>query len=424
LWNAAIQYSLGDDPPTTTSYFQLVHFQGDTLYLTIGNSTVNQINIYKIKDNSFELLQTIHIPGVVKVVSIQGNLLYVTTESISSGYFGPGPLSIYSIGANWSLTPVLQNYTPGGYDIFTSKVDGNQAYMWDGGTLYRVNIANPSAPAVMKQIAINCTGYIRFTDSYIAYLSNDVSNISSIILRDLTTLDVLQTWKQTRNITSFDFSGTNLLISYHDTLDVYDISNLSTPVKIGSTYSLSPLSWIDSRYDLSYIQSLGNNLVAMRGGAGSVVYNINTPSIPRYVASFYSGPSKNIISINGAYFAVPPELRSIRGFAESSINRIQLTNPEYTYNEVSIPLKFSLEQNYPNPFNPTTKIRFVIPESGPANLRVFDILGNQVAVPFNNTVQAGSYEIEFNGNHLASGVYFYRLTTGKYTDTKKLILMK
>ena len=90
----------------------------------------------------------------------------------------------------------------------------------------------------------------------------------------------------------------------------------------------------------------------------------------------------------------------------------------------SQPLSFKLNQNYPNPFNPTTTISYSIPRSSFVTLKVYDILGNEVAALVNGDKAAGNYRIEFNGSKLASGVYFYRLTAGNKTDVKKLLLTK
>lgn len=94
-----------------------------------------------------------------------------------------------------------------------------------------------------------------------------------------------------------------------------------------------------------------------------------------------------------------------------------------------LPETFLLEQNYPNPFNPATKIKYTIPasENGqtlPVNLKVFDLLGNEIKVLVDEAQSAGNYEIVFDGTGLSSGVYFYRLNAGEFSDSKKLILMK
>jgi len=90
----------------------------------------------------------------------------------------------------------------------------------------------------------------------------------------------------------------------------------------------------------------------------------------------------------------------------------------------NLPTEFALEQNYPNPFNPTTNFEFRIAESGLVTLKIYDILGNEIAAIVNEELPAGNYKYQWNASGLASGVYLYRLQTGNYIDTKKLILMK
>lgn len=97
-----------------------------------------------------------------------------------------------------------------------------------------------------------------------------------------------------------------------------------------------------------------------------------------------------------------------------------------------VPDKYSLSQNYPNPFNPSTTIRFQIKEmSSPRSLsgdmttlKVFDILGKEIATLVNEKLKPGEYEVTFNGSTIPSGVYFYKLQSGDFTDTKKLVLLK
>ncbi|MBS1551334.1 MAG: T9SS type A sorting domain-containing protein [Bacteroidetes bacterium] len=89
-----------------------------------------------------------------------------------------------------------------------------------------------------------------------------------------------------------------------------------------------------------------------------------------------------------------------------------------------IPTTFSLSQNYPNPFNPATKIKFDLVKSGLVKLTVYDILGKEVATLVNENLSAGSYETDFDGSNLPSGVYFYRIETNEFTQAKKMILNK
>lgn len=86
--------------------------------------------------------------------------------------------------------------------------------------------------------------------------------------------------------------------------------------------------------------------------------------------------------------------------------------------------QFKLEQNFPNPFNPSTRISYSVPAVSFVNLVVFDMLGNEVEVLVNEEKQAGHYQIDFNAVELSGGVYFYKLTSNSFVDTKKMILMK
>ncbi len=101
-------------------------------------------------------------------------------------------------------------------------------------------------------------------------------------------------------------------------------------------------------------------------------------------------------------------------------------------NESGIVEEFKLEQNYPNPFNPSTTFKYTIPsviaseakQSQFVTLKVYDILGNEIATLVNEEKSAGSYEVKFNANGLSSGIYFYKLQTGNFIETRKMNLVK
>jgi hypothetical protein len=89
-----------------------------------------------------------------------------------------------------------------------------------------------------------------------------------------------------------------------------------------------------------------------------------------------------------------------------------------------VPQKYILSQNFPNPFNPTTNIRFEIPRTLLVKLIVYDNLGREVATLVNEKLNAGSYEFEWNASEYPSGVYFYKLITDSFVETKKMVLLK
>jgi endo-1,4-beta-xylanase len=101
------------------------------------------------------------------------------------------------------------------------------------------------------------------------------------------------------------------------------------------------------------------------------------------------------------------------------------SNPTAVEKTISgLPSQFQLEQNFPNPFNPATTIRYSISQTSKVTLRVFDLLGKEIQTLVNTAQMPGQYQVTFDARNLTSGVYFYRLTAGSYTETKKLVLMK
>ena len=91
---------------------------------------------------------------------------------------------------------------------------------------------------------------------------------------------------------------------------------------------------------------------------------------------------------------------------------------------IPAPGTYTLAQNYPNPFNPSTKIAFSVPSQGNVTLKVYNMLGQEVATLLNEVRNAGVHEVAFKGINLSSGVYFYTLTAGEFVGTKKMMLLK
>jgi hypothetical protein len=99
-----------------------------------------------------------------------------------------------------------------------------------------------------------------------------------------------------------------------------------------------------------------------------------------------------------------------------------LTGTETNQNTVTE--NYSLKQNYPNPFNPVTNITYSLPKSGNVNIKIFDLSGREIQTLVNEFKNPGTYIISFDASDLASGLYFYKMTTANYSETKSMILMK
>jgi hypothetical protein len=119
------------------------------------------------------------------------------------------------------------------------------------------------------------------------------------------------------------------------------------------------------------------------------------------------------------------------GYSRKSIVAAQLNGVKYGDTvlvgiEKSTPreLSYGLSQNYPNPFNPTTIIKYAVPRSAEVQIKVYDVLGTKIKTLLNEHKQAGTYEVEFDAKNLPSGVYFYRLISENYSETKKMLLLR
>jgi hypothetical protein len=109
-------------------------------------------------------------------------------------------------------------------------------------------------------------------------------------------------------------------------------------------------------------------------------------------------------------------------------------NPQYSVNSIrsdvkvkqtaAIPTKYMLEQNYPNPFNPATQIKYGLPTSGHVTLKLYDLTGREVATLVDQFQTAGEFTVTFNAAGLSTGVYFYRLHVGNYSEVKRMAFVK
>jgi len=165
-----------------------------------------------------------------------------------------------------------------------------------------------------------------------------------------------------------------------------------------------------------------SQIVPVNGGVGFYTYSTGGTGAVRYDNGTF----------RTAYFAFA--LEAACGQLNTTHHRVVIDRVMQwfgaTYDDVEPPLGrampegFALNQNYPNPFNPTTNITFEVPRSSRVTLRVFDMLGRQVAVLVNGQVPAGSHTVTFDGSDLASGVYLAQLVAGDFTATRRLVLLK
>jgi hypothetical protein len=217
------------------------------------------------------------------------------------------------------------------------------------------------------------------------------------------------------------------------TFDIYSCTKASG----GSTWG-TMAGWVTTLEDkwpaLYSRKTTGNQVVP-----GVFEQSENGNAVPRTIRyKAYSGTgwstsvqvSDDGIDVTGLQ---KPEAGELAGnvpvFAYGGANYIGVYFDNFSWTPTSVedeltPVAFSLEQNYPNPFNPATMIKFSIPEASTVSLKIYDVLGNEIASLLNEEKNKGTYEVNFTATNLSSGIYFYKLEAGNFVQTKKMILMK
>jgi hypothetical protein len=164
-----------------------------------------------------------------------------------------------------------------------------------------------------------------------------------------------------------------------------------------------------------------NGEIQWAKSAGSIGYDAGSGIILDNNGSFYVS---GVVSQN----AVFDTITVTGGDKNLFLARLKFNSPVKVEDELKNRIyslsKYSLMQNYPNPFNPSTVISYQLPVTGNVTLKVYDLLGNEVATLVNEEKLAGKYEVKFNASKLVSGVYIYKIKSGSFSNTKKMILMK
>jgi hypothetical protein len=208
----------------------------------------------------------------------------------------------------------------------------------------------------------------------------------------------------TMDMPSIGVSGNTIVIAYHAMINNDTSANGYNCSDIFMVYSTNlGVSWSTPR-NLTNTRGLDERFVS--------VAPWNEPGFVNLVWQEDPEAGGNIIGDPGA---IPRRTRQV--FLKTSI----ITDVRL---EETVPSAFKLDQNYPNPFNPATKIRYSIPVGTDVTLKVYNTLGQEVATLVNDYRPAGTYEADFFGSELPSGVYFYRLSAGSFTQTKRMMLVK
>lgn len=195
---------------------------------------------------------------------------------------------------------------------------------------------------------------------------------------------------------------------------------------LGSSYIYRTINggqnWISCNFcgvGIGYSLSFINENNGWIGGGSNIHHTVNGG------VNWINQNTSHVVKYNGIYFT-----DSLTGWTAGDSGVILKTTTGgvltgFSNSSSEIPDQYYLSQNYPNPFNPVSKINFGLPRQGFVSLKVYNVLGNVVAVLVNESRSTGSYEVNFDGSNFPSGIYFYDLEVdGKIIDTKRMLLLK
>jgi len=199
-------------------------------------------------------------------------------------------------------------------------------------------------------------------------------------------------------------------------IDLYDIGTVDIASDIRTDSSRNIYVTGFSKYELS-----NNSFVILKYDSAGTIQNIikNDNQFPNVFS-----PAAMSVNNNGDITATGTCLQDGNPYATDYFTIRYSTSVGINTNSNSEPADFKLYQNYPNPFNPSTKIKYEVPENGNITLKVFDVLGKEISVLVNEKQNTGIYEVNFDGNNLPGGVYFYKLESYKFSVTRKFIILK
>ena len=473
--NGGLQIIDVTDPSAPTSIslylgdYEFIAGIEDYVYLT-RNSTFSVLDV--TDSTNVQYVSGYETPGFVEDISVSGSYAYTgsngfrvidisdSTHPVQIGYVDVDGSLVeaasdslvlycpYSMGASNTVhvmnvsdpsNPVSMGFYTSPVMTWDLVVKENLAFVacwWDGVRILSFEDPNnltlvghtmgwqsggiPGVDYCYAQAADVEDDYLYIVD-YGPFVSEDTYGLYIIDISDPTDPNLINRFQ---NITSHAQDvkvrdGIVYIADGNGGVEVVDVSDPMNPSVMGYVDLIDGSTGITLEGNYAYVSEyiLG----------GLQVVDISNPANPT-LAGWYEPSGCFALGVdakNGfAYVA--------DGIAGFQIYRNLLVTPVSVETEKTLVDKFILVQNYPNPFNPSTKIKFTVPsiiasgakQSQLVTLKVYDILGREIATMVNEEKPAGEYEVEFNGSNLPSGVYFYEINAGDFKETKKMVLIK
>ncbi|MGD8782712.1 MAG: GLUG motif-containing protein [Ignavibacteria bacterium] len=412
-------YPIGNSTVNFTGSYDGENHKIDNLYINRSSrygvgllGLINNAIISNLGVTNVDITGKDNVGGLVGYNSAITNATYSTVSSPISNCFSTGSVSGFGnyvgglVGYNSATTNTVysSSSSPISNCYSTGSVSGSD-YV---GGLVGYNSSSASYYSSSSSIS-NCysTGSVSGSGNnvggLVGYNSSEYSNRSSIS-NCYSTGDVA---RSSGSDTAFGgFCGWN----YNSAIECcYSVGNViyedaANPIDKGF------LGYGSGTFTSNFFDSTASNQSTDGPGAATP----KTTSEMKTQSTFTDWDFTDVWQIVGGDGANYPTLREIDIVTGVEDNNLSL----------ELPLEFTLEQNYPNPFNPSTVINYHLSEHSKVELKVYDILSREIAVLVNKEQAAGNYTVNFNASSLSSGVYFYQIKTGKYLETRKMLLLR
>ena len=368
----------------------------NTIYAGTSANYGSLKGVYTTTDNGINWSQTSLNNVNTYSVLVNENYVFAGTEN--------GIYLSTNNGSNWTQTSLNNQF------VYTLALNGNTIF---AGTYSGVFLStNNGTNWIQTSVNLRTNTLAVFNNNIFAGTDGSGIFVSSNNGTNWAQINIYTN----SYFTSFAISG-NMIFAGRSNATMQFPNTIIASTDTGVTWSS-----IVFTHFISTLTAIGNNIFA--GTVSGIFVSTNTGMNWTQRNEGWNPPSISVsfCILNNYIFA---------GSNVNSVYRRPLGELVTVISSVSnqIPLEYSMKQNYPNPFNPTTKIKFEIPNpksetNSKTEIRIYDVLGKEVAVLVNENLKPGIYDVEWDGTNYSSGMYFYKLESGNYIETKKMLMIK
>lgn len=364
-----------------------------------------------------------------KEMKVYSHYAYVVSEADTSG------VEIYDLQYLPDTVLFVKKFTaPGHRSTHSVSQEGHYLYLNGSNASFGQGIAvldliDPVNPVLRGKWNTRYVHDCRVLRDTIFAMNINDGNVTVIDAGNKDSLKTISQWLNLPNPSPHNNALTSDRKYLYSTDEVGAIPRLIKIWNIQDLTNVTQVStWQPTNITTSIVHNVeiyGDTAVIAHYTAGVRVLDISNPAQPSEIAWYDTYPSNNGNTYTGCWGVYKfPSGKIAASDMKTGLYVLKVGNSVGINDYNNTADDYSLGQNYPNPFNPKTIIRYSISENNFVNLKVYDILGNEVSELVNKKQTTGNYQIEFNGESLSSGIYFYRLTSGEFVETKRMILLK